>query len=102
VSLLGVHFDHDEAPAVGATDGECLDELAALPQELRRRLNEAAELHDVTQLKELIAGLEQSGGAPSGVVEALRSRVQRYDLSSIAAATVVGAVASDPQAYCAN
>ncbi|CAN5371587.1 hypothetical protein BH10PLA1_BH10PLA1_06300 [soil metagenome] len=101
-SLLGVHFDHDESPVAGAADNDGLDEIAALPHELRRRLNEAAELHDVTQLKELIAGLEQSGVVPPGMVKALRSRVQRYDLSSIAAATVTAPAAPDPQAYCAN
>ena len=80
--VLGVHYEYaelDEAAVPLAVDGVGV----RLPAALRRRLNQAAEMHNVTDVKICLEQLQGVGPEAAALAAYLGERVQRLDLGSV-------------------
>lgn len=59
------------------------DELAQLPEELRSQLTAAAQMCQITDLKECVVKLEASQFPPRGLLKKLKRCIRQYDLTGV-------------------
>jgi len=88
-TLLGVDFEpvNPTAIAGGVDEKESHQPLPAgeaLPEEIRLRLRNAAEMYSITGLKEILGEIDRLGPHGAPMAASLRRLMKRYDLKSIA------------------